>query len=219
MVLVHPRLEEFKNMKIKEKKERALGINLRLKAHRCASPKCALVRNPYPPGVHGKKKKFQSLSEYGLQLKEKQKLKLFYDIDERNLRRIFKSAQKEKESTIIKLIEFLERRLNNVVFKLGFALSIRMARNLIRDGHILVNGKKVRVPSYEVKINDLIALDEKVKNSSIIQNIRENLKTYESPPWLEIDKEKLVGKVISLPQIDLESLPFEVEPIIDLFAR
>ncbi|MCX7589504.1 MAG: 30S ribosomal protein S4 [Patescibacteria group bacterium] len=206
-------------LKVKEKKERALGVNLRLKGIRCSSPKCALKRNPFPPGMHGKKKKAKALSEYGRQLKEKQILKLNYLINERTLRRIFKESQKSKESTVTKLIEILESRLDNVLFVSGLSLSKAMSKNMIRDGHVLVNNKKVKVRGYELKIGDVISLDEKIKKTPLFKTIIENLKNINSPSWLDVDKEKLIVKVIKKPEVDLSLYEFNVEPIIDLFSR
>lgn len=206
-------------LRVKEKKERALGVNLRLKGIRCSSPKCALKRNPFPPGMHGKKKKSKALSEYGRQLKEKQILKLTYLINERTLRKIFKEAQKSKESTVSKLIEILESRLDSVIFNAGFVLSKSMAKNFIRDGHILVNNKKIKSRGYRVKIGDVISLDEKIKKTPIFNLISENLKNYNPPEWLSLDKEKMTVKLIKKPEGDLSLLEFDVEPIVDLFSR
>lgn len=206
-------------LRVKEKKERALGVNLHLKGIRCSSPKCALKRNPFPPGMHGKKKKSKALSEYGRQLKEKQILKLTYLINERTLRKIFKEAQKSKESTVNKLIEILESRLDSIIFNAGFALSKTMAKNFIRDGHILVNDKKIKSRGYRVKIGDVISLDEKIKKTPIFNLISENLKNYNPPEWLNLDKEKMTVKLIKKPEGDLSLLEFDVEPIVDLFSR
>ncbi|GIW65327.1 MAG: 30S ribosomal protein S4 [Candidatus Parcubacteria bacterium] len=206
-------------LKVKEKKERALQTNLRLKGIRSNSPKAALIRNPFPPGMHGKKKKSKAVSEFGRQLKEKQILKLVYRINERTLRRIFNEARKSKESTVNKLIEILESRLDRTLFNAGFALSVGMAKNMIRDGHVLVNNKKNKSRSYEVKVGDIISLDEKIKKTPLFNFVLENLKTYNPPAWLEVDKEKLTIKLIKKPEIDIASLQFDPEPIIDLFSR
>jgi small subunit ribosomal protein S4 len=206
-------------LKVKEKKERALQTNLHLKGIRSNSPKSALVRNPFPPGMHGKKKKSKALSEFGRQLREKQILKLVYRINEKTLRRIFNEARKSKESTVTKLIEILESRLDRVLFNSGFALSVGMAKNMIRDGHVLVNNKKNRSRGYELKIGDIISLDEKIKKTPLFNLVLENLKTYNPPIWLEVNKEKLTSKLIKKPEIDIASLEFDPEPIIDLFSR
>jgi small subunit ribosomal protein S4 len=206
-------------LKVKEKKERALQTNLHLKGIRSNSSKAALVRKPFPPGMHGKKKKSKTLSEFGRQLKEKQILKLVYRINERTLRRIFNEARKSKESTVTKLLEILESRLDRVLFNSGFALSVGMAKNIIRDGHVFVNNKKNKSRGYEVKVGDIISLDEKIKKTPLFNLVFENLKTYNPPDWLEIDKEKLISKLIKKPEVDIASVEFDPESIIDLFSR
>ncbi len=205
--------------KVLEKKERALGVSLNLKALRSNSPKAAIVRRPYPPGVHGKKNKFKNLSEYGRQLKEKQKLKFTYNISEKTLKRIFNKALKSKKGAGIKLIELLERRLDNVLFRSGIILSRRMARNLIKNGQVLVNNKKVRQPGYEVKTADIIILKDKIKNNPLILKTLENFQKSNTPSWLEVDPQKLNIKVVNLPSKDDVDLIFETEQIIDLFSR
>jgi len=205
--------------KVLEKKERALGTNLNLKAIRSNSPKSALVRRPYPPGVHGKKNKFKNVSEYGRQLKEKQKLKFSYGISEKTLKRIFNTALKSKEDTGVKLIELLERRLDNVLFRSGLIPSRRMAKNLICHGHVLVNNKKVISPGYEIKVGDVITLKEKVKNNNLIAKILEEFNQANLISWLQVDPKNLTIKVISLPSKDNIETIFEVESIIDLFSR
>lgn len=201
----------------KEKKERRLGEKLQLKRDRCQSPKCAALRRPYPPGVHGPKARFSSFSEFGLQLREKQKFKLTYGLDERNLRRLFKKAQKETGSIAAKLIQLLESRLDNVVFRLGFAGSRGVARQIVSHGHIMVNGKKVRSPGYEVKKGDVITIRPQSLNKLIFAGLTENLKKYEPPSWLHLDKEKLEGKVLSLPK-EVE-VPFEVNLLVESFSK
>lgn len=201
----------------KEKKERRLGANLQLKRDRCQSPKCATLRRPYPPGVHGPKSRFSGFSEFGLQLREKQKFKLVYGLDERNLRRIFKKARKETGSIAAKLIQLLESRLDNVVFRLGFAGSRGVARQIISHGHIMVNNKKVRSPGYEVKKGDTIKIRPQSLNKLIFANLAENLKKYQPPLWLQLDKEKIEGKVLSLPT-DVE-VPFEVNLLVESFSK
>lgn len=202
----------------KEKKERRLGEKLQLKKDRCQSPKCAALRRPYPPGVHGPKAKFSgSFSEFGLQLREKQKFKLTYGLDERNLRRLFEKAQKETGSIVAKLIQLLESRLDNVVFRLGFAGSRGVARQIVSHGHIMVNGERVRSPGYEVKKGDIITIRPQSLNKLIFSSLAENLKKYEPPSWLHLDKEKLEGRVLSLPK-DVE-IPFEINLLVESFSK
>ncbi|MBI4084919.1 MAG: 30S ribosomal protein S4 [Candidatus Liptonbacteria bacterium] len=201
----------------KEKKERALGEHLHLKGFRCQSPKCALVRRPYRPGQHGQKRKKGSVSDFGKQLKEKQKFKLSYGIDERNLRRIFEEAQKSQSSNVEKLIELVERRLDNVVFRLGLASSRSNARQLIVHGHVFVNKARVRSPGFSVKVNDVIRVREESKEKAGFKALKETIKNYEQPSWLSLDKEKLEGKVLELPRE--AELPVEVNLLVESFNK
>jgi len=201
----------------KEKKERSLGVHLHLKGERCASPKCALVRKPYPPGVHGKRRVRKNVSEYGLQIKEKQKFKLTYGVNERNLRNIFERAAKASGSSAAKVLELLERRAANVVFRLGLAPSHAAAHQLILHGHIAINSKKVTSPGYIVKEGDVISVKSGSENNSSISKRREAIKQYEPPEWLHLDREKLEGRVIALPK-NVES-PFEVKLLVEAFSK
>ncbi len=196
---------------IKEKKERALGEHLHLKGHRCQSPKCALIRRPQRPGMHSHRRR--QPSDFGRQIMEKQKFKLIYDIDEKNLGKIFEEAKKSPASTVDKLLELVERRLANVVFKLGLASSRSEARQLISHGHISVNQKRVRSPGFLVKPNDIIGIKPESAGKSVFKNLRESLKTYEPPAWLHLDKEKLEGRIISLPQD--EQPPVEINSLVE----
>lgn len=202
----------------KEKKERALGERLHLKGTRCDSPKCAAVRRPYPPGVHGKSRK-RALSDFGRQLKEKQKFKLTYLIDERNLSRIFGEAKKTSGSIGVgkKFLELLERRLDNVIYRLGLAPSRLMGRQLALHGHIFVNGKRTRSPGYEVKAEDVITIRRESVAKGPFRDIKEKMKTYELPSWLALDAEKLEGRVKALPH-DVE-MPFEISLLVEAFSK
>ncbi|MEK7590251.1 MAG: 30S ribosomal protein S4 [Patescibacteria group bacterium] len=200
----------------KEKKERSLGVKLFLKPHRCSSPKCVTVRRPTKPGLHGKMRR-RALSEYGQQLAEKQKIKFAYGIREAQMRKVFESAAKHKGITGEMIINFLERRLDNVVYRLGLALSRSVGRQLVGHGHILVNGRKVTIPSYAVKANDVIAIRPQSKDHPVFKDLAERLKQYEPPIWLFIDKSQLEGKVISLPK-DFE-IPFDVTLVVDYYSK
>jgi len=202
----------------KEKKERALGVRLNLKGERCASPKCAAVRKPYRPGMHGQKRgRFSSISEFGAQLREKQKFKLSYGLDERNMRQVFEKARKTKGSVASRILELLERRLDNVVFRLGFAPSHLSARQLVVHGHVVVNKKRVRSPGFLVKAGDVINLKEGSEVKAFIAKRREALKKHEPPPWLEIDRDKPEGKVVKLPEGITP--PFEVNLLVESFSK
>lgn len=204
----------------KEKKERALGVRLGLKGTRCSSDKCAQVRRPYPPGAHGKGRR-RPLSDFGKQIKEKQKFKLTYLIDEKNLNRIFGEAIKTQSSVSggvgAKFIELLESRLDNVVYRLGFTPSRLMARQLVVHGHFFVNGKRVRSPGYEITKGDLISIREESKNDALFRDMREKLKSQEVPKWLTLDAEKLEGRVASEPH-DVE-VPFEISLLVEAFSN
>ena len=197
-----------------------MGERLGLKALRCDSPKCAQVRRPFRPGMHGHKRSKRTLSDFGRQLKEKQKFKLSYGVDERGLRRLFLDAHRKTGSTAEELMRLLERRLDNVVFRLGFARSRRVARQLISHGHILVDARRVKSPGYLTQIGDIISIHEKSKSKGSIQaTLTESMKIHEPPSWLSLDKEKKEGKMIAYPQDDDLKAPFEVSLLIESFSK
>ncbi len=201
----------------KEKKERSLGVRLNLKGERCLSPKCAMVRKPYPPGLHGARRSRAILSGYGREIKEKQKFKLTYGVDERNLRNVFMKAAKARGSSAAKLLEFLERRLDSVVLRLGLAPSRYASRQLIVHGHVVVNGKKVKSPGYLVKEGDVIGIRAGSETKVMIAKRKEIIKKYEPPAWLLLDKEKTEGRVVSLPK-NVE-IPFETDLLVEAFSK
>lgn len=198
-----------------EKKERALGTKLFLKAHRCNSPRCALVRKPHRPGLHGQAR--HAVSEFGQQLNEKQKIKASYGIRETQMKRIFSSAAKNPGITGNMIVQLLERRLDNAVYRLGLAPSRSVARQLVGHGHILVNNRKVTIPSFLVRSKDEISIRPQSGDQSVFKALPEMLKKYEPPVWLELDKEKLKGRVVSLPK-DLE-FPFDVNMVVDYYSK
>lgn len=185
----------------KEKIERRIGEKLFLKGERSFSQKTAVSRRPYPPGLHGKKRR-RKHSDYGTELREKQKVRYLYGIDDGQLKRYFEEALAQRvQPTAERLAELLERRLDNVVFRLGFAVSRSIARHLVSYGHIFVNGRRVRQPSFRVKIGDSVALNESELSSALFQDIDVRLKKYTPPEWLEQSKEKHAGKVVHLPHL------------------
>ncbi|MBI5401227.1 30S ribosomal protein S4 [Candidatus Wolfebacteria bacterium] len=200
----------------KEKKERALGTKLFLKAYRSATPKSAMVRKPYRPGAHGKSRR-RALSEFGQQLLEKQKIMVSYGLREAQMRKMFKEALGKKEAVSDAIVNLLERRLDNVVYRLGFAPSRIMARQFVSHGHILVNGRKVTIPSYRVKIGDIVVVKPASLLRLIFKDLAANIKKYEVPNWLNVDKEKLEGKIKSLPR-DIE-IPFDISLVVDYYSR
>lgn len=201
----------------KEKRERALGMALGLKGERSGSPKSALLRKPYKPGVHGPHGRIKQLSEFGLQLREKSKFKLTYGVDENNLKRLYGLAEKAKGSTGAKLLELLEARLDNVVYRLGFTPSRLSARQIVRHGHVAVNGKKVFSPGYSVRKGDVIGIVDGSKDLIHIAKRREGLEGFEIPVWLALHPTKLEGQVLTAPS-DLHP-PFEINLLVESFSK
>ena len=198
----------------KEKKERALGEKLFLKAHRCNSPKCSMMRRPYRPGVHGKKRR--KISDFGTQLMAKQRLKITYGVSERQLTNIFKEASRNPEATGEKMIEILERRLDNAVFRSGLADSRPMAHNLVSQGHVVVNGRKTNIPSYAVRPGDTFGLKAESRDKGFAKDLREKLGNASSPPWLKVNAPELAATVTALPkEVDVPDL----SGVIEFFAK
>ena len=173
------------------------GQKLFLKGERCYGNKCAVVRRAYAPGQHGAQRK--KLSEYGVQLREKQKAKRFYGILESQFRKYFDIAVRKKGVTGEVLLQILESRLDNVVYRMGFASTRAEARQLVRHGHFEVNGRRVNIPSYLVKVNDTISVKEKSKKLERFKEILDVTGAKIVPNWLEVDQENLTGKVAALP--------------------
>lgn len=202
-------------IKSKEKKERALQTKLFLKAFRCSSPKCAMVRRPSKPGVHGQKS-FRGGSEFKTQLMEKQRIKISYGLTETQIRSIFRNALSKKKSVLDSLLKSLEMRLDNIVFRSGFVPSRIMGRQLVSHGHFYVNGKKVKSPSYLVKAGDVVALKEKSKQMPLFKDIKNTLKK-SGVSWITIDPEKVELTVKSNPE-NVE-MPFNVNLVVDYYSR
>ncbi|KKU77205.1 MAG: 30S ribosomal protein S4 [Candidatus Harrisonbacteria bacterium RIFOXYA1_FULL_48_8] len=199
----------------KEKQERSLGTKLFLKAARCNSPKCVSVRRPQRPGLHGKS--YKTLSEFGQQLKEKQKIRFTYGIREAQMELVFKKAAKNPGVTGEMIISILERRLDNVVYRLGIAPSRSVGRQLVGHGHILVNGHKVTIPSYQVRVGDTITIRPQSNEHPLLKDLGERLEKYEPPVWLALDAAKLEGKVLSAPK-DFE-ISFDVNMVVDYYSK
>ena len=191
------------------------GQKLFLKGERCYSTKCAIERRNYAPGQHGQARKKQS--EYGLQLREKQKAKRFYGVPETQFRNTFEKAENKKGQTGENLMIALETRLDNVVFRLGFAASRKEARQLVTHGHFTVNGKKVNIPSYEVKAGDVIKVKEKSQSSPKFKEIKEMSITV--PSWMTVDVEKLEGKVVAMPRREDIDTPIAEHLIVELYSK
>lgn len=193
------------------------GMKLYLKGDRCYSDKCALTNKAYAPGQHGQSRK--KPSEYGIQLREKQKVRRIYGIQERQFRNYFEKAERQKGVTGENLLRLLERRLDNVVYRLGMASSRVDARQLVRHGHFTVNGKKVNIPSFLVEEGQVIAAKEGSKSSPKFVGIADAITHRTAPAWLELDKENLVGRVVSLPNREDVDLPITEQLIVELYSR
>jgi small subunit ribosomal protein S4 len=193
------------------------GQKLFLKGERCYSNKCAVGRRPYAPGQHGAQKK--KLSEYGIQLREKQKAKRFYGILESQFRKYFEMANRKKGITGENLLQLLESRLDNVVYRLGFGTTRAEARQLVTHGHFEVNGKRLNIPSYLVKVGDTINVSEKGRKSVRFKEILDVTGSKVVPKWLEVDQENLKGKVVALPAREDIDLNVQEHLIVELYSK
>ncbi len=191
------------------------GQKLFLKGDRCYSPKCSLDRRSYAPGQHGQGR--SKKSDYALQLREKQKTKRFYGLQETQFRNLFDKADRKSGITGENLLILLETRLDNVVFRLGFASSRKEARQLVSHGHFTVNGKKVNIPSYTVKAGDVIKVKEKSTNSPKFKEVKEM--TITVPEWVSVDVEKLEGKVLAEPTREQIDTPVAEHLIVELYSK
>ena len=193
------------------------GQKLFLKGSRCYTDKCSITRRNYAPGQNGQKRK--KLSEYGTQLREKQKTKSFYGVGEKQFRKYFEMASSKKGITGDILLQILESRLDNVVYRLGYGSSRAQARMLITHGHFEVNGQKVDIPSYLVKAGDVITVRESKKDNNTIKLNAEESSKRPIPAWLERDSEKLSGKVIRLASREDIDIPIEEHLIVELYSK
>ncbi|HPD00412.1 MAG TPA: 30S ribosomal protein S4 [Acetivibrio sp.] len=193
------------------------GEKLYLKGERCTTNKCSISRRAYAPGQHGQNRK--KLSEYGIQLREKQKARRYYGILESQFRKYFDMAVKKKGITGENLLQILELRLDNVVYRMGLASSRPEARQLVRHGHFSVNGKKVNIPSYLVKLGDVVAVTEKSKSSPKMKDNKELAAGKPSPKWLEYDVEEMTGKIAALPLREDIDLPIKESLIVELYSK
>ena len=193
------------------------GQKLFLKGERCYSDKCAINRRSFAPGQHGKARK--KLSEYGLQLREKQKARRYYGVLEGQFHHYFEMAERKAGITGENLLQILESRLDNVVYRLGFAMSRPEARQLVVHGHFTVNGKKVNIPSYLVSAGDVIAVQQKSKQSEKFKVVAEANATRPVPAWLEVDRENQSGKVVALPSRDQIDLDIQETLIVELYSK
>lgn len=193
-------------------------MKLFLKGERCYTEKCAVEKRPErAPGEHGQLR--PKFSEFGIRLREKQKVKRMYGLNEKQFRRYFEKASKSKDETGKLLITLLERRLDNVGYRLGFASSRKEARHFVRFGHILVNGKKVNIPSFQIKEGDVIEVAQKSKKVDRINQSVESLERRGFPEWLELDRANYKGLVKKLPEREDVTVPIEEQLIVEFYSR
>jgi len=194
------------------------GLKLYLKGDRCYSDKCSFERRSFGPGQHGQAR-FKKLSDYAVQLREKQKVKSMYGMLESQFRLYFKKADGQKGVTGENLLILLERRLDNAVFRIGFASSRNQARQIVRHNHILVNGKKVNIPSFQVSVDDVVTLKEKSRaNAGISENL-EAVVRRGVPSWLELDKDNFKATVKALPNREELTMPMQEQLIVELYSK
>jgi small subunit ribosomal protein S4 len=194
------------------------NLKLYLKGDRCYSDKCAFDRRSYPPGQHGQRRGGK-ISDYGLQLREKQKVKRSYCLSEKQFKLSFEKADRKKGITGINLLTILEQRLDNVVYRLGFSNSRPQARQLVRHGHFLVNGKKVDIPSYQIKAGDVIEIREKSRTMQVIVDSLEAVVRRSMPQWLELEKDKFKGMIKAAPLREDITMPIQENQIVELYSR
>jgi small subunit ribosomal protein S4 len=194
------------------------GMKLFLKGTKCFSDKCPIEKRNFAPGQHGKDRKAKIVG-YGLQLREKQKTKRIYFTQEGQFRSYFEKAARAKGVTGERLLQQLERRLDNVVYRIGFGISRRQARQLVRHGHIHVDGRKVNIPSYQVSVGEEIAVRESSRKLSILEQSKDFASHQNAPNWLEIDRDNFKGRVLALPKREDIQLPVNEQLIVELYSK
>ncbi|MFW6067354.1 MAG: 30S ribosomal protein S4 [Myxococcota bacterium] len=193
------------------------GMKLFLKGERCYTDKCAFDRRPYPPGQHGQRRiKF---TEYGIRLREKQKVRRMYGVQEEQFRGYFAEADRVKGVTGENLLSLLERRLDSVVYRMGFARTRSEARQLVRHRHFLVNDKRVDIPSFQVKPGDKVTVREKSRSKGVIVDSLEQAERRGVPEWLEVDKNTFTGTVKTMPNREEITLPIQEQLIVEFYSR
>lgn len=193
------------------------NLKLFLKGERCYTDKCAIERRNYPPGQHGQAR--PKFSEYSIQLREKQKVKRMYGLLESQFRRTFALATKVKGITGEALLVLLERRLDNVAYRLGFASSRADARMLVRHGHVLVNGRRITIPSYFVRVGDVVSIGEKSRQMTRVVAAMESAQRRGVPEWAEVDREALTGRIKVLPTRSDVTAPINEKLIVELYSK
>ena len=200
---------------------RRAGKKLFLKGEKCFTPKCPFEKKPYAPGMPDSARKHRkTFSEYGYQLREKQKIKNIYGVSEKQFARYVKEAtSRHGVSPAEMLYEYLERRLDNVVFRIGFASSRAMARQMVTHGHIMVNGRRVDIPSLRVKKGDVLEIREGSKGKSVFSNVAENITKRESLPWIKIDQKALRATIEGMPKLEKEETVFNITSVLEFYSR
>lgn len=197
---------------------RRAGEKLFLKGDKCFTAKCPVARRGFPPGQHGPTQRVR-LTSYGEQLKEKQKAKRVYGLRERQFSNYVAKASKRKGNTAEGLLKFLEKRLDNVAYRLGLAKSRESARQMVSHCHILVDNKRVNIPSFQVEQDQIISIAEKSQSKKLFENLKQTLIKHEVPTWLTLDVEKLSGKVLSEPKVEDIQVNFDPRKIIEFYSR
>jgi small subunit ribosomal protein S4 len=197
---------------------RRSGMKLFLKGARCFSDKCAIERRGYAPGEHGKSRRVKE-TNYGQQLREKQKARQIYGLLERQFRHYFSKASEAKGVTGEVLLQMLERRLDNVLYRLNFTLSRSQGRQIVRHGHVTVNGRTVDIPSFLVKPGDVVAIREKSRKLAVVLTTLEARKGQSAPAWLDVDADKLSARVVSVPTRDSIPIPINEQLIVELYSK
>ena len=201
-----------KNLAPRVKRQRRIGEKLFTHGEKSFS------RRPYPPGQHGPKGS-SKLSEYGVRLREKQKAQMTYGLLERQFRTYVAKAKRKTGNTVELLLQLLELRLDNIVFRAGFAKSREGARQLIRHGHIAVNGRRVDIPSFQAKVHDAVALHENSRSKSVVQIITKEIENYEAPPWIALDATSLIATVREIPALDASATNINLQRIVEFYSR
>lgn len=193
------------------------NLKLFLKGERCYTDKCAIERRNYPPGEHGQAR--PKFSEYSIQLREKQKVKRIYGLLENQFRRTFAAAARTKGITGEALLVLLERRLDNVAYRLGFATSRAEARSLVRHGHVLVNGRKINIPSYAVRVGDMVSVKERSRQMGRVLTAMEAAQRRGIPEWADVDRDAFTGRIKLLPARSDITMPINEKLIVELYSK
>ncbi|MEA3249633.1 MAG: 30S ribosomal protein S4 [Patescibacteria group bacterium] len=207
-----------RNLEPKCKQCRREGMKLNLKGEKCMTAKCPMIKRAYRPGQHGPTRRVR-MTPYGTQLREKQKAKASYGLLEKQFRNYFEKAKKVTGNTTDTLIRLLEQRLDNVVYRLGLSRSRALSRQIVNHGHVLVNGKTVTIPSYQVRAGDVIELTDKIKSGTLLQSEMGRLDQYTTPTWLHVDAEQFSGKVLHAPQDEELRQNFDPKLIVEFYSR